>query len=87
MKIEQLHNLFLACNSACTDTRKIKNNDMFFALKGDNFNGNTYAEQALKSGAKYCIIDEPEFNTSANTLLVNNVLETLQELALIIEHI
>lgn len=81
MKIEQLHNLFLACNSACTDTRKIKKNDMFFALKGDNFNGNTYAEHALKSGAKYCIIDEPEFNTSANTLLVNNVLETLQELA------
>ncbi|MEN3323047.1 UDP-N-acetylmuramoyl-tripeptide--D-alanyl-D-alanine ligase [Mariniflexile soesokkakense] len=81
MKIEQLHNLFLGCHSACTDTRKIKPNDMFFALKGDNFNGNTYAEQAIESGAKYCIIDEAEFNTSSQTILVNNVLETLQELA------
>ncbi len=81
MKIEQLHNLFLECNSACTDTRKIKNNDMFFALKGDNFNGNTYCEKALKSGAKYCIIDELEFKTSSDTILVHNVLETLQELA------
>lgn len=81
MKIEELHNLFLKCNNACTDTRKIKKNDMFFALKGDNFNGNTYSEQALKSGAKYCIIDEEAFKTSTKTILVHNVLETLQELA------
>ena len=54
---------------------------MFFALKGDNFNGNTYAEKAIESGAKYCIVDEAEFNTSNQTILVNNVLETLQQLA------
>ncbi len=54
---------------------------MFFALKGDHFNGNTYAEKALNSGAKYSIVDEPEFNTSSKTILVKNVLETLQELA------
>ncbi|MBP0903487.1 UDP-N-acetylmuramoyl-tripeptide--D-alanyl-D-alanine ligase [Mariniflexile gromovii] len=81
MKIEQLHKLFLECQSACTDTRKIKPNDMFFALKGDNFNGNTYAVKAIESGAKYCIVDEAEFNTSPQTILVTNVLETLQELA------
>jgi UDP-N-acetylmuramoyl-tripeptide--D-alanyl-D-alanine ligase len=81
LKIEELHSLFLACSAICTDTRKIKNNDMFFALKGDNFNGNTYAEQALNNGAKYCIIDELEYNTSSKTILVHNVLETLQELA------
>ena len=81
MNIEQIHRLFLECTSACTDTRKIKNNDMFFALKGDNFNGNTYAEQALASGAKYCIIDEDAYKTSEKTILVNDVLETLQELA------
>uniref|UniRef100_UPI0040486437 UDP-N-acetylmuramoyl-tripeptide--D-alanyl-D- alanine ligase n=1 Tax=Mariniflexile sp. TaxID=1979402 RepID=UPI0040486437 len=81
MEIEALHKLFLACHSACTDTRKIKENDMFFALKGDHFNGNTYAEKALNSGAKYSIVDEPEFNTSSKTILVKNVLETLQELA------
>ncbi|GAA3648335.1 UDP-N-acetylmuramoyl-tripeptide--D-alanyl-D-alanine ligase [Flavivirga jejuensis] len=81
MKIEQLHALFLQCDSVCTDTRKIKKNNLFFALKGENFNGNTYAEQALKNGAKYAIIDEVQFNTSSKTILVKNVLETLQELA------
>lgn len=54
---------------------------MFFALKGDNFNGNNYAEKALKSGAKFAIIDEVKFNTSNQTILVNNVLNTLQELS------
>jgi UDP-N-acetylmuramoyl-tripeptide--D-alanyl-D-alanine ligase len=54
---------------------------MFFALKGDNFNGNTYAEQAIQSGATYCIVDEAEYNTSSKTILVENVLETLQTLA------
>ncbi|MDO5978116.1 UDP-N-acetylmuramoyl-tripeptide--D-alanyl-D-alanine ligase [Flavivirga spongiicola] len=81
MKIEQLHELFLQCNSVSTDTRKIKKNDLFFALKGENFNGNTYAEQALKNGAKYAVVDEALFNTSNKTILVKNVLETLQKLA------
>lgn len=81
MKIEQLHKLFLESNSICTDTRKIKKNDIFFALKGENFNGNTYAENALKIGAKYAIIDQAEFNKSTKTILVNNVLEMLQKLA------
>ncbi|MBD0824117.1 UDP-N-acetylmuramoyl-tripeptide--D-alanyl-D-alanine ligase [Aestuariibaculum marinum] len=81
MKIAQLHSLFLECRAISTDTRKIEFNDMFFALKGENFNGNKYAEQAIQRGAKYCVIDEEEFNTSSQTILVTNVLETLQELA------
>ncbi|MGB5420457.1 UDP-N-acetylmuramoyl-tripeptide--D-alanyl-D-alanine ligase [Algibacter sp.] len=81
MKIADLHTLFLECNSVCTDTRKIKLGDMFFALKGDNFNGNSYAEKALESGAKFAIVDEEKFNTSNKTLLVNNVLNTLQKLS------
>ena len=81
LKVADLHNLFLECNSVCTDTRKIKKGDMFFALKGDNFNGNNYAEAALKKGAKYAIIDEVEFNKSTETILVNDVLKTLQELS------
>lgn len=81
MKIANLHNLFLECQTACTDTRKLKKNDMFFALKGENFNGNTYTEQALNQGAKYCIIDDVNFKTLPNTILVDNVLETLQALA------
>src|SRR5690606_7471933 len=57
------------------------NNDLFFALTGENFNGNSYAEQALKLGASYVVIDEIAFNTSPNTILVDNVLRTLQKLA------
>ena len=81
MKIEDLHQFFLECNLACTDTRKIKKNDMFFALKGENFNGNTYASDALKKGAKYVIIDDAEFDISSKTILVDSVLKTLQKLA------
>ena len=54
---------------------------MFFALKGENFNGNIYAEKALEAGAKYSIIDEVDYQTSDKTILVDNVLETLQALA------
>ncbi|MDN3666299.1 UDP-N-acetylmuramoyl-tripeptide--D-alanyl-D-alanine ligase [Algibacter miyuki] len=81
MEIAQIHALFLACKSVSTDTRKITHNSMFFALKGDNFNGNTYAKQALESGASYAIVDEAEFNISDKTILVADVLETLQTLA------
>ena len=54
---------------------------MFFALKGENFNGNAYAEKALESGAKYTIIDDPEYDILNETILVENVLVTLQQLA------
>ncbi|NJX14836.1 UDP-N-acetylmuramoyl-tripeptide--D-alanyl-D-alanine ligase [Tamlana crocina] len=81
MEIKAIHRLFLNCNAANTDTRKIKPNDMFFALKGENFNGNSYAEKALELGAAYAIIDEEEFLSSEKTILVDNVLETLQQLA------
>ncbi|MBD0830760.1 UDP-N-acetylmuramoyl-tripeptide--D-alanyl-D-alanine ligase [Aestuariibaculum sediminum] len=81
MKIAQLHDLFLKCRAVSTDTRTIEKNDMFFALKGENFNGNQYAEKALASGAKYCLIDEAEYHSNSGTILVDNVLKTLQELA------
>lgn len=81
MNINTLHTLFLACDNVSTDTRKITENDMFFALKGDHFNGNTFAVKALELGAKYVIVDEVEYKTSKNIILVTNVLETLQKLA------
>ena len=81
MKIEQLHSLFLKCNSVSTDTRKIQEGDMYFALKGETFNGNTFAQEALKKGAQYVLIDEKEFQFSSQTILVDDVLKTLQELA------
>ncbi|MEW7292238.1 UDP-N-acetylmuramoyl-tripeptide--D-alanyl-D-alanine ligase [Aquimarina sp. 2304DJ70-9] len=82
MTIDQLHQLFLQNNGGiCTDTRKIINNTLFFALKGENFNGNTYAKQAIELGASHAIIDEPKFKTSDKYILVDDVLKTLQELA------
>ncbi|WP_452226107.1 UDP-N-acetylmuramoyl-tripeptide--D-alanyl-D-alanine ligase [Lacinutrix cladophorae] len=81
MKIAQLHQLFIQCNKVSTDTRKIENNSMFFALKGENFNGNTFAKQALQNGAKYVIIDEEAYHISDATILVEDVLKTLQQLA------
>lgn len=81
MNIEALHSIFLSCNSACTDTRKINKNDLFFALKGENFNGNEYAKKALEFGAKYAVIDEQEYAIDSKYILVDNVLETLQDLA------
>lgn len=79
--IEALYNIYLKSSHICTDTRKISKNCLFFALKGDNFDGNTFSESALSMGASYAIIDNPEFNTSLNTILVDDVLTTLQDLA------
>lgn len=81
MDIQQLHSLYLQSSGVSTDTRHIKEDSIFFALKGENFNGNAFASQALKKGAKYAVIDEEQHNTSEHTILVSNVLETLQQLA------
>jgi UDP-N-acetylmuramoyl-tripeptide--D-alanyl-D-alanine ligase len=81
MSIEELYDLFTQSGIVCTDTRDIKLGSMFFALKGENFNGNKFAPTALSQGAKFAIIDEPEYETSNHTILVASVLETLQELA------
>ncbi|WP_420320261.1 UDP-N-acetylmuramoyl-tripeptide--D-alanyl-D-alanine ligase [Flagellimonas sp.] len=81
MTLEELHGIFLAYPTACTDTRKITKDCIFFALKGPNFNGNEFAQQALEKGAAYAIIDEASHKISHNCLLVDDVLETLQKLA------
>ncbi|WP_190809687.1 UDP-N-acetylmuramoyl-tripeptide--D-alanyl-D-alanine ligase [Flagellimonas sp. S3867] len=81
MTLEQLHAIFLLHPTVCTDTRKITKDCLFFALKGPNFNGNEFAQQALENGAAYAIVDEAEHKTSANCILVKDVLETLQNLA------
>ena len=81
MELNQIHHLFLESSGTSTDTRNIKQNSLFFALKGDNFNGNTFAHQALKRGARYAIIDEAVQPTDERFILVTDVLETLQALA------
>ena len=78
MKIEALHQLFLKFPYASTDTRKIIDKSIFFALKGDNFNGNEFAQKALDDGAAYAVVDEEEYAVSDRTILVDNVLQTLQ---------
>ena len=80
MTIESIYNYFLQCSSVCTDTRKIERDCLFFALKGDNFNGNEFVQQALTNGAKYCIIDEKKYENDC-CILVDDVLSTLQQLA------
>ncbi len=81
MKIETLYEIFKVHPFISTDTRDIKKDSIFFALKGDKFNGNKFAKDAIEKGAKYAIIDEKEFKISENYILVANVIETLQQLA------
>lgn len=81
MTIEKLHNIFLECTTVNTDTRKIRTNDLFFALRGENFNGNIFTKKALENGAKFAIIDDSDFYIDTRTILVKNSLKTLQELA------
>lgn len=82
MEIAHLHDIFLQYPAVTTDTRNCTPDSIFFALKGANFNGNQYAKKAIELGCKYAIIDEKEYSDdSQNTILVDNVLETLQKLA------
>src|SRR5690554_5808126 len=82
MRIEDLYQCFLECNSVSTDTRNIQENSLFIALKGENFNANTFVKEALIKGARYVVIDDKEYYSDDNKMLfVNDSLETLQALA------
>jgi UDP-N-acetylmuramoyl-tripeptide--D-alanyl-D-alanine ligase len=81
MLTEELYALHKKHPSVQTDTRKLKPGDIFFALKGENFNGNTFAKQAIENGAAYAVIDEKEFEVNDKTILVEDVLTSLQQLA------
>jgi UDP-N-acetylmuramoyl-tripeptide--D-alanyl-D-alanine ligase len=81
MSIKALYDLFLKHPRISTDSRKIEKDSLFFALKGDNFNGNTYASIALENGAAYSVIDEATEPMTDRYILVENVLSVLQELA------
>ena len=81
MNIAQIHQLFLCASGITTDTRTIEPNSLFFALKGANFNGNHFAQDALLKGASYAVIDEKPPVEDARFILVDDVLKTLQDLA------
>ena len=79
--IQRIFEQFLNVRSVTTDTRKIKQGDIFFALKGGNFNGNTFAAKALEMGASMAVIDEPQQPHDERMVLVNDALTALQQLA------
>jgi len=80
--IEFLYSLFKKTKKISTDSRQDCNGEIFIALKGGNFNGNHFAEQAINNGCSYAIIDEKTFVNDDRYILVDNVLDTLQELAI-----
>ena len=81
MTINELYQLYIYSTGICTDTRKITKGCLFFALKGPNFNGNSFSKYAIEQGAIIAIIDEQQFFIEGKTFLANDVLVTLQELA------
>lgn len=79
--IQKLYSLFKDSKGVQTDTRKLKEGEMFFALQGDNFNGNLYAEQAISNGASCAIVSDPELAKNDYCYLVSDTLQALQEMA------
>src|SRR5690606_22814031 len=81
MGIELLYRIFKKHPIISTDSRNILNNSIFFALKGENFNGNAFAHEALAKGAAFAVVDDKEVELNEQIILVEDVLETLQNLA------
>jgi len=81
MTIQELYHLFLNSSGVCTDSRKIKKDNIFFALRGANFNGNLFADKAIHDGCSYAIIDEEKFQKNKQFILVDDVLDCLQKLS------
>ena len=81
MNIKELHNLFLKSSGVTTDSRQIELNSIFFALKGDNFDGNKYAKSAIDKGASFAVIDNQAYCLNEKYILVDDVLSCLQELS------
>ena len=81
MDITTLYTCFKQCGKVTTDTRNCPEGSMFFALKGETFNGNAFAKQALEKGCRYAVVDEAEYADGENIFLVDDCLKCLQDLA------
>jgi UDP-N-acetylmuramoyl-tripeptide--D-alanyl-D-alanine ligase len=81
MKIEEIYKLFTQCSSVCTDTRNIKKDSLFIALKGDNFDGNKFSKEAITNGSKFALVDNTEFADNEKIFFVSDTLLALQNLA------
>ena len=77
----ELYEIYKQHPVICTDSRNCPSGSLFFALKGDNFNANAYALSALEKGCAFAVIDEEQYAVDDRFILVDNVLETLQNLA------
>ncbi len=82
MKIEDLYHIYLNHPNIQTDTRKLQKGDFYCALKGERFNGNEFVQQALNAGASMALVDEEKYRLNDQCILVDDVLKTLQDLAL-----
>ena len=81
--IEKLYNFFLDSSGVSTDTRRLNKDSIYFALKGENFDGNRYALDAIKNGAKFSVVDDMSLEGKHKSLIyVEDVLDTLQKLAI-----
>ena len=81
MQTEKLYELFQQSTGIGSDTRSIERGNLFFALKGERFNGNHFAQHAIDKGASYAVIDEPSVTQNEKFIPVDSVLTTLQHLA------
>jgi len=81
MSNSDLYKIYLKNPHICTDSRNIISGGIFFALSGEHFNGNKFALEAINKGCSFAIIDDKKYNSKPNTILVENVLKTLQDLA------
>ena len=83
LQIEEIYDLYNLTSGVCTDTRNILPGSMFFALRGETFNGNAFALAAIEGGASYAVVDEPDVEAQSpeKTILVEDVLVALQQMA------
>lgn len=82
MPLQVIYDLFLSATGVTTDSRKVENGQLFFALKGERFDGNMYAEEVLSQGAVAAVIDNPKYHVpSGQTILVDDALKALQDLS------
>jgi UDP-N-acetylmuramoyl-tripeptide--D-alanyl-D-alanine ligase len=81
--IEKIYNLYLKFPRISTDSRKVIPDSIFFAMKGDHFNGNLFATEALDKGAAFAVIDDPSVMAGNRFILVPDALEALQKLAIL----
>ncbi|MBO5693235.1 MAG: UDP-N-acetylmuramoyl-tripeptide--D-alanyl-D-alanine ligase, partial [Tidjanibacter sp.] len=79
--VERLYDIFCSSEGVQTDSRKVQKGQMFFALKGGNFDGNKYASSALEAGAVVAVMDDPQVAVDERYVLVEDVLEALQAMA------